>query len=165
MKIEHSAEFEREWDEWLASQEGQAFTRKPKRFDAPDWLPMMPDGHIDWRSLQVRAVRRGILPHDFWDMTPAEVQMAVELLNKDKPSPELARRIEEVADILLSPQPARPGPKPGNRAERIEARLRWEAIKHSGEMTLEQWLERQYGAHPNGDLVVPRSTFYSWPKP
>jgi hypothetical protein len=84
--------------------------------------------------------------------------------NGDGPAPDLVRRIGELADIVLAPTPGRPGPKPGNRAERIEARLRWEAIKNNGEMTLEQWLERMYGTHPDGALVVPKSTFYSWPK-
>jgi len=52
-----------------------------------------------------------------------------------------------------------------SRADKIRTRLEWDALdKDEHPTTLENWLLEKFGTHPNGDLIVPPSTFYSWPK-
>lgn len=56
----------------------------------------------------------------------------------------------------------KPGQKPRGRAEKVEAWHEWQNL--TSNLTFEEWSELKWGTHPNGDLRVPKSTFYSWPR-
>jgi len=56
------------------------------------------------------------------------------------------------------------GPRKYSLAEKIKARQEWDNLdRDNSPVTLEQWLETKFGLE-GGELVVPTSTFYGWPK-
>ncbi len=48
----------------------------------------------------------------------------------------------------------------------MKARQEWDNLdKDENPVTLAEWLESKFGSNSHtGDLNVPESTFYSWPK-
>ena len=56
------------------------------------------------------------------------------------------------------------GPRRFSRERKVAARQKWEKLDRDlNPMTLEEFLEKEFGT-TGGNLNVPRSTFYSWPK-
>lgn len=57
----------------------------------------------------------------------------------------------------------KPGPKPKNRKEKVEARGKWdERSGESASLNFAEWSEQMFGLRPDGSLEVPYSTFKSW---
>lgn len=69
----------------------------------------------------------------------------------------------QAAELTTKPR-GKPGPKPGNRAEKIQAWKDWQSVCVRGELTFLQWSEEKWGADLDGNLNVLKSTFYSWPR-
>ena len=76
----------------------------------------------------------------------------------------------EQADTEPKPQEeTKPKSKRGRssftKQEKIDTRKEWENLDPDlSTETLEGFLERKFGANPDGSLIVAESTFYSWPK-
>lgn len=76
-------------------------------------------------------------------------QMAVSELPSGKPGPK-----------LYSPEE----PSPRTREDKIAAWKMWQIINAHGEITFEQWSDVKWGRYSDGSLIVPKATFYKWPR-
>ncbi len=167
------AELEAEAKLWAVSPEGQKVAQLIQKFEK-QLMDITPLVH---KAAQIYANAVEIPVEDMDDddcwiekaaeyLSPLEFKEFFENYREFLPHTRwliLSRKIKRATKAVKLPK-VKPGPKPGNREERIAARRAWVIVQRRGEMTFEEWSEAMWGSSGNGVLNVPKSTFYSWPK-